>query len=96
MPSLLAATLLCLSIVTSAWSQHPLTGTWELISTKGVSVDCDPFVIDTASVREIKIITPTHYILIAHDVDGDSLVFNRSYTGKVFVDGDRYTENPLM
>jgi hypothetical protein len=80
----------------SVWSQHPLVGTWELITTKGISVDGDPFMLDTTSVREIKIITPTHYILIAHDVDGDSLVFNRSYAGRVAVQGNRYTEVPLM
>ncbi len=53
------------------------------------------FRLTTTSVREIKIITATHYMLIACDVSGDSISFNRTMAGTVRLDGDRYFENPM-
>jgi hypothetical protein len=91
--------LLCLWLWTLSFSifgQHPLVGTWQMISLKGTNADGEKFSLDTTNVREIKIITPTHYILIAHTVDGDSLIFNRSYAGTVKLDGSRYIETPLV
>ncbi len=76
-------------------AQHPLVGTWEMVSIKGIDADGKKFSVDTMSVREIKIITPTHYMLIAHDVVADSLVFNRSYAGKITFDGKKFNEVPL-
>lgn len=76
--------------------QHPLIGTWEMVSIKGINAEGEKFSIDTSSVREVKIITPTHYMLIAHDVQGDSLVFNRSYAGTIKLDGNRYIEYPTQ
>lgn len=75
---------------------HPLVGTWEMVSIEGINADGKAFKLDTADVRETKIITSTHYMLIAMDVRGDSLVFNRSYAGEVKMDGNRYLENPLV
>ena len=76
--------------------QHPLVGTWEMISIKGVNASGEKFSNDTSSIREIKIITPTHYMLMAYDVEGDSLVFNRCYTGSVKFDGPNYHEYPIL
>jgi hypothetical protein len=80
----------------AVFAQHPLVGTWEMVSIKGINADGESFYLDTTSVRETKIITPTHYILIATDVVGDSLAFNRSYAGTVTVKGDKYIEQPFM
>lgn len=77
-------------------AQHPLVGTWEMVSVKGVGADGEPFFFDTTSVRETKIITPTHYMLIAWDVDEDSLTFNRTMAGKVSLDGNKYIEVPTQ
>jgi hypothetical protein len=77
-------------------AQHPLIGTWEMVSIKYINADGKKLSVDTGSVREVKIITPTHYMLIAHDVQGDSLVFNRSYAGTIKLDGDRYIEYPTQ
>ena len=82
--------------VTDLFSQHPLVGTWEMVSVKGINAEGEAFYRDTATVRETKIITPTHYILIATDVRGDSLVFNRSYAGTVSVVGQNYVETPVV
>jgi len=75
-------------------AQHPLVGTWEMISVKGIDADGEPFFDDTSSVRETKIITPTHYILIAWDVDKDSLTFNRTMAGQVRLENEKYIEIP--
>ena len=77
----------------SAGAQHPLVGTWEMISVKGINAEGEPFFLDTTSVRETKIITPTHYMLIAWDVDGDSLIFNRTMAGRIRLDGKKYFED---
>ena len=77
-------------------AQHPLIGTWEMVSIKYINADGEKLSLDTSSVREVKIITPTHYMLIAHDVQGDSLVFNRSYAGTIKLEGNRYIEYPTQ
>jgi hypothetical protein len=77
-------------------AQHPLVGTWEMVSLKGVDAVGEKFYKDTSTIREIKIITPTHYMLIAEDVVHDSLVFNRCYGGKIKIEGQRYIELPTV
>jgi hypothetical protein len=77
-------------------AQHPLVGTWEMISVKGIDADGEPFFYDTTSVRETKIITPTHYMLIAWDVGEDSLIFNRTMAGKVRLENEKYIEIPTQ
>ncbi|HEY9490134.1 MAG TPA: hypothetical protein VIQ51_17480, partial [Chryseosolibacter sp.] len=69
-----ATIFLVVSLLTvqQATAQHPLIGTWEMISVKGLDADGAPFFMDTTLARETKIITPTHYMLIAWDVDKDS------------------------
>lgn len=79
-----------------AIAQHELVGTWELLTATGTDADGKPFAIDTTTVRETKIITPTHYILIARNVEGTSESFNRCYAGTVEVAGNRYMETPRM
>jgi hypothetical protein len=89
--------LVCLLILPGyVLAQHALVGTWELISISGINADGERFFQDTTSVRETKVITPTHYFLIARDVVGDSLVFNRAYAGTVSVTERNYLEKPLL
>jgi hypothetical protein len=91
----LITTITVMFSITSIFGQHPLVGTWEMVHVKGIDADGERFYQDTSNAREIKIITPTHYILIAHDVEGDSLIFNRTYAGAVKVEGEKYIETPL-
>jgi hypothetical protein len=77
-------------------AQHPLVGTWEMISVKGIDADGKNFFLDTTAIRETKIITPTHYMLIAWDVDQDSLIFNRTMAGMVRMEGEKYIETPTQ
>ncbi|HTE31906.1 MAG TPA: hypothetical protein VK666_16105 [Chryseolinea sp.] len=77
-------------------AQHPLVGTWEMVSVTGTNAEGKKFSLDTTQIREVKIITPTHYMLIAQDVRGDSLVFNRCYGGTVTFDGNKYVETPIQ
>jgi hypothetical protein len=91
-PLSILGALLLVSFTLAA--QHPLIGTWEMVSIKYINVDGEKLSIDTSSVREVKIITPTHYMLVAHDVQGDSLVFNRSYSGTIKLEGNKYIEYP--
>ena len=88
--------ILALHLTVGLAAQHPLVGTWEMISGRGISAEGKKFAFDTTTRREVKIITPTHYMLIAQDVRGDSLIFNRSYAGEVKLDGNKYHEAPLL
>ena len=96
MRAISAAFLFFLVVCIQATAQHPLLGTWEMVSIKGINAAGEKFSEDTSTVREVKIITPTHYILIAHDVEGDSLAFNRCYAGAVEFDDTKYNETPLI
>jgi hypothetical protein len=87
---------ICILLSSGLDAQHPLVGTWEMISGTGTGADGEKFSIDTTTSREIKIITPTHYMLINWDVQGDSLTFNRSMAGTVRLDGDKYIEVPTQ
>lgn len=95
-PSLLFFfTLFVFQLNAQQQSDHPLVGTWEMISIKGINADGEKFLFDTSTVREIKVITPSHYMLIAFDVEDDSLVFNRSYFGELKLVGNQYIELPI-
>jgi hypothetical protein len=72
-----------------------LVGTWELVSFKGVDTAKNKMVLDQSMVRETKIITPTHYMLIAHRVVADTLVFERAIAGAIKVTGTKFVETPM-
>ena len=88
--------LLLFLLSINAVAQHPLVGTWHMITAKGIGADGEGFFLDTTSVRETKIITPTHYMLIAWDVENDSLIFNRTMGGRVRIEGKKYIETPTQ
>lgn len=94
MKNIFAVLLLALSL--TSFAQHPLIGTWKMVSIKGIGADGEKFTADTSTIRETKVITSTHYVLIAEDVDNDSLIFNRCYFGTVHMDGDKYNEIPIL
>ena len=77
-------------------AQHPLEGTWEMVSIRGINADDEKFYLDTTTVRETKIITATHYILLARDREDNRWTFNRCYAGTVKMDGTKYYEYPVI
>ena len=79
-----------------AAAQHPLIGTWEMISIEGVNADSEKFKLDSTTISEAKIITPTHYFLISMDKEDGKWTFNRSYFGSIKIDGGKYFEIPMM
>lgn len=90
--------LVCLFVLSGyiATAQHPLFGTWEMVSIDGVNADGEKFEFDSTTISEAKIITPTHYILIAMDKEDGKWKFNRSYFGRIKIDGSKYFEFPMM
>ncbi|MGC3943039.1 MAG: hypothetical protein QM762_00640 [Chryseolinea sp.] len=96
MKKIISVLFLSLSVCLCSFAQHPLYGTWKMISIKGISAEGEKFAADTSTIRELKVITPTHYMLIAEDVENDSLVFNRCYFGTIKIDGDNYNEMPIL
>jgi hypothetical protein len=93
--SLYIFVLVCISLQIFA-QQHPLVGTWELISLKATDSKGKTMAMDTSVIRETKIFSPTHFIYILSNVKGDSLVFNRAFAGTWQVKGDKYIETPLI
>jgi hypothetical protein len=51
---------------------------------------------NASTVRETKLISPTHFIFIAQDVKGDSIRFNRSQAGTIYTEGSKYFEIPML
>lgn len=88
-------TLVLILISMPLFAQHALVGTWEMVSLKGTDADGKKMMLNTSVIRETKIITPTHYILIQHDVKGDSLVFKHCLAGTVRLEGNKYIETPV-
>jgi hypothetical protein len=78
-----------------AMGQNPLVGTWELVSIKETDTAGVKSSLDQTSVREMKIITPTHYMFISHRVAGDSLVFDKAIAGTIKITGAKFVETPL-
>src|SRR4051812_46429743 len=93
--SFLLASLFLLSSYIAV-AQHPLIGTWEMVSIAGVDADGEKFKRDSATFQETKIITPTHYILIAMDKQDGAWKFNRCYFGSTKIQGSKYYEFPIM
>lgn len=90
--------LSCLILLGShlAAAQHPLIGTWEMVSIAGTNVDGQKFNLDSTAIHETKIITPSHYILIAADKEDEKWKFNRCYFGRTKIEDDKYYEIPIM
>ena len=65
MKKFLALFVLVVAMCVTLCAQHPLVGTWEMVTIKGIDANGEKFSSDTSAIREIKIITPTHYMLIA-------------------------------
>jgi hypothetical protein len=92
----------CFSLLILLWStlpvfaQHPLEGTWEMVSISGKNADGENFYLDSSTVRETKIITPTHYMLNARDKVNNAWIFNRCYAGTTKMDAHNYFESPLL
>ncbi|QMU28052.1 hypothetical protein [Adhaeribacter radiodurans] len=63
-----------------SFAQNPLVGTWQMQT-------------DTDTLRSIKIITPTHWMLYTESVKEDSSKFIRSSGGTYTLNGDKYVEN---
>jgi hypothetical protein len=84
------------TLILSLQGQHPLVGTWEMISISGINADGQNFFLDTSTVKETKIITASNYILIARDKENGSWLFNRCYVGSAKIDGNQYFETPLL
>jgi hypothetical protein len=85
--------LVCLSV--QLFAQNPLVGTWEVVSIKGTGTDGTKISADGSQFKETKMITPTHYMLITHQKQGDSLVFDKSIVGTIRTQGNKYIETPL-
>ncbi len=91
---ILSAILFCCTLQLFA-QNNPLVGTWEVVSMKGTGSDGSKISADGSEFKETKIITPTHYILITHRKQGDSLVFDKAIAGTVRIEGNKYIETPL-
>jgi hypothetical protein len=80
-------------ILTTA--QNPLVGTWQLLSVKATTPNGSKIAMDQSGVREIKVITPTHYMMMTQWVSGDSLVFDKAIAGTIKIAGNKFVETPL-
>lgn len=75
-------------------SAQDIVGAWRLISVKGTEPDGRKFMFDRTMIKETKIITKTHYIMITEDAKSDSLIINQCSAGDVKITGNKYEERP--
>ena len=68
---------------------QPIEGTWELISQKAVLKDTT-IVTDMSTMRQIKIISPSHYASVAQSVDGKEFIVGGG--GRYTFSDNIYTE----
>jgi hypothetical protein len=82
--------------------QSPLVGTWEMIAGKITNPDGKQESFDTLTYREMKIITPTHYMFMAYNKSGghnahdNAWIFQRSMGGTVKITGNKFVETPTI
>jgi hypothetical protein len=93
MKNLFSLLFFCLSWQLFAQS-NPLVGTWQVVSIKATDSDSTKLTATGSEFKETKIINETHYILITHVKQGDSLAFNKATAGRVRVEGNKYIEEP--
>jgi hypothetical protein len=84
-----------LTIGAAAAAQNPLVGTWELVSLKAVDTAKNKVILDQSGVREMKVITPTHYMIISHRVVADTLVFEKAIAGSIKITGPKFVETAM-
>lgn len=71
-----------------------IVGAWRLISVTGTEPDGRKFMFDKSMIKETKIITKTHYMMITEDAKSDTLIINQCSAGDVIITGNRYEEKP--
>lgn len=83
---------LTLSISGLPLPAQDLLGAWRLISVSGTEPDGRKFLFDSTMIKETKIITKTHYMMITEDAKSDSLIINQCFAGDVKIIGNKYDE----
>ena len=78
----------------TTFAQHPLVGTWEMVSIKGTDIEGKP--LGSANLRITKIITPTHYMVIEHTVRNDSLIFRSASAGTIQLEDNKYSHTSTL
>lgn len=87
---LLLAALLLGSV--QLYAQSPLEGTWKLISANFTDANGEKSSYDSSQMKQIKILSPTHFIFITEEDKGDSTVFVHSAGGTYQINGNKYKE----
>lgn len=72
-------------------AQNPLVGTWRLLSAKGTDANGNAYAHDDSQAKQLKIITPTHFMFIT-EILGDSAGFANAGGGSYIIDGNKYIE----
>lgn len=96
MKTKLFLSILMLFCSMTIFAQHPLVGTWEMVSIKGTDADGKAFNWNTATLRITKIITPTHYMLMQHFVRNDSVIFSLAHAGPIQFEDNKYSHTSTI
>ena len=87
--SMLVFTLISFTSASAQATKHNLIGSWRLIFSKGKSAS-DSFSVDSANRYQVKVLTPTRFVLTAYSPKGDTLL--GTFEGPITVVGNTYTE----
>jgi hypothetical protein len=82
---------------TVAFAQHPLTGSWKLMSATVIGKEGTKRELNSGNTHELLIFSPTHIASISEMVDPEGKkTFNQSMLGMYQLSGNTYTVMPLM
>ncbi len=90
--AILAMVLLCV-VASQLQAQKPsaIVGTWEMVSMSATDGTSEPYTRDVSTLKQYKVITPTHWMYILKGVEQDTMRVGGDH-GTYTLVGDKYVE----
>ncbi|RNI28827.1 hypothetical protein [Rufibacter latericius] len=90
--TILILVLLCVMVAQlQAQTSPAIVGTWEMVSMAGTNEDGGPITRDVTTVKQYKVITPTHWMYIVKGMIRDTLRMHGGH-GTYTLTGNKYVE----
>ena len=84
--------VLCFMVLPLFAQKSPqIEGTWEMISQSGTNLDGSPIKTDVSSIKQYKMISPTHWMNVVKDIASSTLRHGANF-GEYTLTGNKYVE----
>ena len=71
---------------------NPLAGAWTLVSSNNTNAEGEYVIFDKSNTRQIKILTPNHFMFITERIENGKNNFVNAAGGRYELDGNKYIE----